>query len=171
MIAPPRAAAIPVGLAAIGVSSDAECQLVAHGVGSCVIVCAWDPVSRIAGMAHVVQPQSPAAAPADTARYADRAVPALLARMRAAGADPTHLLVKLVGGASVLRPASRSACSTSARSSPRSRNKASAPRQATSGAPTDAPPRSPRRPAGCTSRRSVSGRRPCDLPRTTLPEE
>jgi chemotaxis protein CheD len=104
MIAPPRAAAIPVGLAAIGVSSDAECQLVAHGVGSCVIVCAWDPVSRIAGMAHVVQPQSPAAAPADTARYADRAVPALLARMRAAGADPTRLLVKLVGGASVLRP-------------------------------------------------------------------
>jgi chemotaxis protein CheD len=104
MMAPARAVAIPVGLAAIGVTSSTECQLVAHGVGSCVIVCAWDPVSRLAGMAHVVQPHSPPTAATGTARYADRAVPALLAQMRAAGADPARLVVKLIGGASVLRP-------------------------------------------------------------------
>jgi chemotaxis protein CheD len=104
MIAPTRAAALPVGLAEIGLAFGDEGQLVAHGVGSCVIVCAWDAANRIAGMAHVVQPQSGPTAAAGSARYADRAVPALVAQMRAAGANPARLVVKLVGGASVLRP-------------------------------------------------------------------
>jgi chemotaxis protein CheD len=104
MIATTRVVATPVGLAEIGLAAGPDGQLVAHGVGSCVIVCAWDPASRVAGMAHVVQPHSLPSATAGSARYADLAVPALLARMRDAGADAARLVVKLVGGASVLRP-------------------------------------------------------------------
>jgi len=75
--------------------------LAAIGLGSCVGVALYDPVSRVAGLAHIFLPSSQngrlvAGAPA---RYADTGVPALVDAMVAAGARRERLQAKLVGGA------------------------------------------------------------------------
>lgn len=80
-----------------------QTALVAYGLGSCIALCLWDPAAHVAGMAHVVLPGAdPTGAP--NPRYARSALPALFARMRAAGAapDPTRYIARLAGGAQVL---------------------------------------------------------------------
>jgi chemotaxis protein CheD len=82
---------------------DTEDSLVAYGLGSCVVMCLWDPESKVAGMAHVVLPgEDPTGAP--NAKFARSALPALLALMQAAGAtaDPRRMVARLVGGAQML---------------------------------------------------------------------
>ena len=91
-----------VGIGQLEISDRADQPLVAIGVGSCIIVCAWDRSRRLAGMAHVVQPWSSHGRPLEDARYADQAVPLLLRRLNERGARTSGLIVKLVGGASVL---------------------------------------------------------------------
>ena len=78
-------------------------QLVAHGLGSCVAVCLFDPVDRVGGLAHVVLPGTdPAGRP--NARFAGSALPALLQALSAVGgaADAWRYQARLVGGARVL---------------------------------------------------------------------
>jgi chemotaxis protein CheD len=94
--------ATAVGMAEIGICLGPDEVLIARGVGSCVIVCAWDPKTRIGGMAHVVQPRDPAPLGTGNLRYADQAVPALLGRLCSAGAERQRLVIKLAGGASML---------------------------------------------------------------------
>ena len=80
----------------------ADC-LVAYGLGSCVVVCLWDAVARVAGMAHVVLPGAdPTGAP--NPKFARSVLPALFALMQAqgAGADPRRYVARLAGGAQVL---------------------------------------------------------------------
>jgi chemotaxis protein CheD len=69
-----------------------------YGVGSCVIVCAWDPATRVGGVAHVVVPGASTRAGGNT-RHAEDAVEALVAGLRAAGAAPSRMVVKIAGGA------------------------------------------------------------------------
>lgn len=108
MITAPRTAeATAVGMAEIGIAFGPDEVLIARGVGSCVIVCAWDPKARVGGMAHVVQPRDPAARVTGNIRYADQAVPVLLERLRASGAEHHRLVIKLAGGASLLQPTRR----------------------------------------------------------------
>lgn len=92
---------IAVGLSEVKVTRGPDAVLVAYGLGSCVALCAWDPASRIAGMAHIVLPRSPRAGAGDT-RYADRAVPELLERLTDDGAPLARLVLRMAGGASLL---------------------------------------------------------------------
>lgn len=71
------------------------------GLGSCVGVTLYDPVAKIAGMAHIMLPSSDIArgSQLNKAKYADTAVPELLHRMQSAGAKHTRLEAKLAGGA------------------------------------------------------------------------
>ena len=104
--AAPRAPqdAIPVGMGEAKTTRRATDVLVAHGLGSCIALCMRDPVMRVAGMAHIVLPQSPprgdhrSAEPVE-AKFADVAVPHLLSEMERAGAVPARLKVAMVGAA------------------------------------------------------------------------
>ncbi|MCM3782937.1 chemotaxis protein CheD [Neobacillus mesonae] len=72
------------------------------GLGSCVGLTLYDPLTRIAGMAHVMLPSSSIAREGDAlnkAKYADTAIPALLDQMIAAGASQQRLVAKMAGGA------------------------------------------------------------------------
>ncbi len=74
--------------------------LVSLGLGSCIGLALVDPRSGVAGLAHVVLPDS--AGRADAAgRFADRAVPKLLAAVGNLGATRMRLKAVLVGGASM----------------------------------------------------------------------
>jgi chemotaxis protein CheD len=78
-------------------------ELVAHGLGSCIALCLFDPRNRVAGLAHVVLPGSdPSGRP--NARFAGSALPALLDALVSAGGTPDlrRYQARLAGGANVL---------------------------------------------------------------------
>jgi chemotaxis protein CheD len=78
-------------------------ELVAYSLGSCVAICLYDPLKKVAGMAHVVLPAVPEkGAGAAPGKFGDTAVPALLYAMQQAGAAPVRLDCRLAGGAAVL---------------------------------------------------------------------
>jgi chemotaxis protein CheD len=74
------------------------------GLGSCVAVCALDPVADVAGMAHVMLPEAFADKEiVKPGKFADTAFVELLAQMERAGADPARLTWALAGGAQVFQ--------------------------------------------------------------------
>jgi chemotaxis protein CheD len=101
----PRAT-IKVGLGQLVASNERGAGLAALGLGSCIGIAAYDPEARVAGMAHVMLPDSTlASAPGPPGKYADTAVPALLEEMRRLGASPGRLVVKIAGGAQMFATA------------------------------------------------------------------
>ncbi len=97
------AQSIPVGLGEVAVTRHDAVPLVAHGLGSCIALCLFDPVSKVAGLAHVVLPgRDPADAP--NGKFAESALPALLQALQKVGgtADPRRYQARLAGGAHVL---------------------------------------------------------------------
>lgn len=71
------------------------------GLGSCVGVTLFDPKTRIAGMAHVMLPSSDIAKEGNLniAKYADTALPDMIARMEKLGAAISRMEAKMAGGA------------------------------------------------------------------------
>jgi chemotaxis protein CheD len=76
-------------------------------LGSCVAVILYDRVGRAGGIAHVLLPDSQGAAREHPGRYADTAIPALLADLeRVAAARPrARMTAKLAGGATMFATA------------------------------------------------------------------
>jgi chemotaxis protein CheD len=61
-----------------------------------------DPTSKAGAMAHVLLPsKSLAHDPSNPAKFPESAVPLLIERLKALGADPRRLVAKLAGGASM----------------------------------------------------------------------
>lgn len=90
---------IMVGLGEVKISQDPESVLACLGLGSCVAIAAFDPVTKVGGMAHVVLPSSHGRTGDRVARYADVAVPLLLKTLRESGAVESRLVINLAGGA------------------------------------------------------------------------
>lgn len=69
-------------------------------LGSCIGLCLHDPRGRRGGMVHIMLPSGgrPDEPPG---KYADRAIPALVAMLERRGSRRTDLLAKLAGGASM----------------------------------------------------------------------
>jgi chemotaxis protein CheD len=80
------------------ISTNPTDELVAVGLGSCIGLAIVDHSVGVAGLAHIVLPEShPAGGPAG--KFADTAVPELLTRMRRAGAVDRRMAAAMVGGA------------------------------------------------------------------------
>ncbi|MBM7692241.1 chemotaxis protein CheD [Peribacillus deserti] len=75
------------------------------GLGSCVGVVIYDPNKEIAGLAHVMLPDSSLSKgkTINLAKYADTAVPGLLNLLLEAGAYPGFLKAKIAGGAQMFQ--------------------------------------------------------------------
>src|SRR5579884_2166646 len=80
------------------VSSDPDEELVALGLGSCIGLAIIDRPAGVAGLAHIVLPESNDPG-RQVGKFADTAVPALIARMRRAGAFERRFETAIVGGA------------------------------------------------------------------------
>ncbi|MFC4775371.1 chemotaxis protein CheD [Paenibacillus sp. GCM10023252] len=91
---------IKVGMADLKIARDGAI-LKTTGLGSCVGLTLYDPVTRIAGMAHIMLPSSEIARDTvfNTAKYADTAIPELLRQMAEAGAAVKRMVGKMAGGA------------------------------------------------------------------------
>jgi chemotaxis protein CheD len=80
------------------VSKNPKDELVALGLGSCIGLAIVDRTAGVAGLAHIVLPESNDRG-AQAGKFADTAVPELIARMRRAGAVERRFETALVGGA------------------------------------------------------------------------
>ena len=85
----------------MGISRAGDQELYALGLGSCIGLAVIDRRARVAGLAHIVLPESPECERegAQPGKFADRAVPELIFRMRLHGAAPSRMEAVLVGGA------------------------------------------------------------------------
>lgn len=89
------------------VSDDPERELVCLGLGSCVAFCAYDPQKHIAGMAHMVLPDSDDGKRGGAqAKFVDLAIPLVLDELEKHGATLSKLKIHLAGGAQMLTGAS-----------------------------------------------------------------
>ncbi len=95
---------ISVGLGEVKVTTDSSSYLACFGLGSCICLCAYDPVAKVAGMAHIVLPESKSTEKDMTAtKYADIAIPVLFEEMIKNGAVKSSVAVKLAGGAQMIQ--------------------------------------------------------------------
>ena len=90
-------------LAASAVAGDV---LVSLGLGSCIGLALLDRRTGVAGLAHVVLPDSGGAEADNPLKFADKAVPELVDRLVARGGRRLRLEAALVGGASMFATAS-----------------------------------------------------------------
>jgi chemotaxis protein CheD len=98
---------ITVGIADCQTSNDAQSCLVTHALGSCIAVAIHDPVARVAGLLHILLPESSldrVKAKAQPYMFADSGIPALFQAAYAKGADKKRLTTRLIGGAQVMDP-------------------------------------------------------------------
>ncbi len=79
------------------VSANPTDELTALGLGSCIGLAIVDRAAGIAGLAHIVLPESHPGA--DRGRFADTAVPALVELMRRTGAVVRRMEAAIAGGA------------------------------------------------------------------------
>jgi chemotaxis protein CheD len=90
-----------VRMGELAVSSDPGHVLVSLGLGSCIGLGLVDRRMGVAGLAHIVLPQSRGHVHENHRKFADLAVPDLLAELEEAGARKVRLEAVLVGGASM----------------------------------------------------------------------
>jgi chemotaxis protein CheD len=98
-LATATASEIVVRMGELGASAVAGDVLVSVGLGSCIGLALVCRRGRASGLAHVVLPDSGGRDSDRPAKFADRAVPALLATLADHGVRPPSLEAVLVGGA------------------------------------------------------------------------
>ena len=99
---------IVVGIGEFAVSNDRASVIVTHALGSCIAVCVWDPAAKVAGLIHVLLPDSrinPVRAGEQPAAFADTGVPLLFRTAYEYGVDKKRCQVRLIGGADITRTA------------------------------------------------------------------
>lgn len=88
-----------VGMAELVVVS-APAKLVTLGLGSCIGLVVFDSAAKVAGMVHIMLPDSRGAKTIEkVGKFADTAVPALLDEMIKKGASKARMKAKIAGGA------------------------------------------------------------------------
>ena len=88
-----------VGLGEIKVTKEPSEILTCLGLGSCIGICAYDPIAKVAGMAHIVLPSSAGVTGKVSPKYADIGVPALLEAVTKQGGMTSRMIIKISGGA------------------------------------------------------------------------
>lgn len=95
---------IVIGIGDFGVSNDPGGTLITHALGSCVAICLWDPVARVAGLLHILLPDSkinPERASLQPGTFADTGIPLLFHSAYQQGAVKARCQVQLIGGAEI----------------------------------------------------------------------
>ena len=94
----------PVPIGEMAVSADPEDVLVVFGLGSCVVICLYDPVVQVGGMLHALLPgringRNGVGKPT---KFVEDGVPLLIDSLVALGAKPIRLVARLGGGAQMI---------------------------------------------------------------------
>lgn len=83
-------------------------RLITIGLGSCVGIACYDKDVKVAGLAHILLPESSNYSNRENlAKFADTAVPLLLANMEKQGADISRIQAKIAGGSELFNFSTR----------------------------------------------------------------
>lgn len=96
---------ITVNISDARASSDATDVLATYSLGSCIGVCVYDPVTKVAGMLHYQLPTAgmdASRAQEHPCMFADTGMQVLLQQVAALGGHPKRLKVKIAGAAQML---------------------------------------------------------------------
>ena len=78
----------------------APIKLITLGLGSCIGLVVYDSFAKVAGMAHIMLPNSRGLSASEkVGKFADTAVPAIIEEMLKKGATRTRIKAKIAGGA------------------------------------------------------------------------
>lgn len=84
--------------------------LVTFALGSCVGICILDPMAKVGGLAHIMLPSSKELTKSNPSfKFADIAIPELVARMEKMGASRLRMKAKIAGGAKMFATSENSA--------------------------------------------------------------
>ncbi len=95
-----------IGVGELAVSNQPQVTLSTYALGSCVGIAAYDPVTRAAGILHLMLPDShlsPERAAVKPAMFLDTGFPMFLRGLAGLKGEPRRLRLFLAGGASVLQ--------------------------------------------------------------------
>ena len=87
-----------VGIADMKMASR-EGMLITYALGSCIGICLYDPVLRLAALVHVMLPLNMEAGRKSPLKYAVTGIPVALRQMEARGAKRNRVTAKIAGGA------------------------------------------------------------------------
>lgn len=94
---------ITVGISDMKVAKAPD-VLVTYALGSCVGICLYDPILKMAGLAHIMLPCDNNKNAADNKyKYADSCIPMMLNEMIKRGCNKNRLVAKIMGGASMFQ--------------------------------------------------------------------
>lgn len=90
---------IKVGMADLNICKSPDI-ITTLGLGSCIGIALYDPVTKIGGLAHIMLPDSTQIRNnSNIAKFADTGIEELLRRVIGAGASKARLKAKIAGGA------------------------------------------------------------------------
>lgn len=90
---------VKVGMADLNVCKSPD-MITTLGLGSCIGIAIYDPAMKIAGLAHVMLPDSTQMRDnRNRAKFADTGIEDLVKKMVAAGASRGRMVAKIAGGA------------------------------------------------------------------------
>ena len=98
---------IAVGLAEVKLSRSPDDVLVAFGLGSCLGIGMYDPILHLGGLLHAVLPMNNDSK-MEASKYVDSGIAMLMDMMLQGGAQKSRLVIKMVGGATMLNISSLS---------------------------------------------------------------
>ena len=87
-----------VGIAEMKMASR-EGMLITYALGSCIGICLYDPVLRLAALVHVMLPLNMETGRKSPLKYADTGIRETLRQMEARGAKRNRVTAKIAGGA------------------------------------------------------------------------
>lgn len=95
------AAEVKVGIADLNVVLDPG-TIMTIGLGSCIGIALYDKTKKLAGLAHIMLPDSSQfKSSSNPMKFADSAIPMLIEKMEKQGANKRNLIAKIAGGASM----------------------------------------------------------------------
>lgn len=112
---------IKVGMADLKVCHAPD-NLTTIGLGSCIGIALYDPVTKVSGLAHIMLPDSTAIRNnSNIAKFADTGIKKLVDDMLKAGASKSRLRAKIAGGAKMFEMTGASAINVGDRNAAASR--------------------------------------------------
>lgn len=92
---------VKVGIADLNIVLDPG-TIMTIGLGSCIGIALYDKSKRLAGLAHIMLPDSTQfKSSSNPMKFADLAVPMLIEKMEKHGANKRNFIAKIAGGASM----------------------------------------------------------------------
>lgn len=89
------------GIGEMVLSSSPDAHLVAYGLGSCIALAAWDPTSKVGGLAHFMLPSGPANN-SSPVKFIDTGLDSFLKALEAKGVVLSRSILKAAGAAAML---------------------------------------------------------------------